>query len=229
MKPWEVLARAPAPDGGEFVLHHRDGEFVIRVRGQELMSSRVHGSEEALARLGATALGDVPSPRVLIGGLGLGFTLRAMLDGLGAGAQVTVAELAEAIVTWNQGPLAPLAGRPLEDPRVRVEIADVRRVMRSVMPWHAILLDVDNGPAALTRASNASLYDSPGLTAVYAALAPGGVLGVWSAGPDDRFTARLSQAGFSVETHEVSAGKGRGTRHTIFVARCPQNPVFSRT
>jgi spermidine synthase len=219
MKPWEVLARAPAPEGGEFVLHHRDGEFVIRVRGQELMSSRVHGSEEAMARLASKALGDIAAPRVLIGGLGLGYTLRATLDVLHADARVVVAELAEAIVEWNRGPLAHLAGRPLEDPRVQVEVGDVRRVMRSGAPWHAILLDVDNGPAALTRASNASLYDSSGLTAAHAALAPGGVLVVWSAGPDDRFTARLVQAGFLAETHPVRAGKGRGTRHTLFVAR----------
>ncbi len=219
MKPWEVLARAPAPEGGEFVLHHRDGEFVIRVRGQELMSSRVHGSEEAMARLASEALGNIAAPRVLIGGLGLGYTLRATLDVLGADARVVVAELAEAIVEWNRGPLAYLAGRPLEDPRVQVEVGDVRRVMRSGAPWHAILLDVDNGPAALTRASNASLYDSSGLTAAHAALAPGGVLVVWSAGPDDRFTARLVQAGFLAETHPVRAGKGRGTRHTLFVAR----------
>jgi spermidine synthase len=164
-------------------------------------------------------LGDIVAPRVLIGGLGLGYTLRATLDALGAGAQVVVAELAEAIVTWNWGPLAHLAGRPLEDPRARVEIADVRHVMRGGAPWHAILLDVDNGPAALTRASNASLYDSPGLAAAHSALAPGGVLVVWSAGPDDRFTARLVQAGFLAEAHPVRAGKGRGTRHTLFVAR----------
>jgi spermidine synthase len=172
-----------------------------------------------MARLASAALGAVPRPRVLIGGLGLGYTLRAMLEGLGADAQIVVAELAEAIVSWNREPLAHLAGRPLEDPRVRVEIADVRRVMRSAAPWHAILLDVDNGPAALTRASNASLYDSPGLAAAHAALAPQGVLVVWSAGPDERFTARLVHAGFSVETHPVRAGKGRGTVHTLFVAR----------
>lgn len=219
MKPWEVLARAPAPEGGEFVLHHRDGEFVIRVRGQELMSSRVHGSEEEMARLAAAALGGVANPRVLIGGLGLGYTLRATLNALGSGAQVVVAELVEAIVEWNRGPLAPLADRPLNDPRVRVEIGDVRRVIRSASPWHAILLDVDNGPAALTRASNADLYDTPGLAAAHAALAPGGVLVVWSAGPDERFTAKLIQAGFLAQTHAVHAGKGRGTRHTLFVAR----------
>jgi spermidine synthase len=219
MKPWKVLARAPAPDGGEFVLHHRDGEFVIRVRGQELMSSRVHGSEEAMARLASTALGAASRPRVLIGGLGLGYTVRATLDALGAEAQLVVAELAEAIVSWNRGPLAPLAGRPLEDPRVSVELGDVQRVMRRGAPWHAILLDVDNGPAALTRASNAGLYDSAGLAAAHAALAPQGVLVVWSAGPDERFTARLSRAGFHSEAHTVPAGKGRGTRHTLFVAR----------
>lgn len=219
MKPWEVLAQAPAPDGGEFVLHHRDGEFVIRVRGQELMSSRVHGSEEEMARLAAAALGTLPNPRVLIGGLGLGYTLRATLDALGPGARVVVAELAAAIVEWNRGPLAPLAGRPLEDPRAQVEVGDVRRVMRGGGPWNAILLDVDNGPAALTRASNASLYDTQGLTTAYEALAPKGVLVVWSAGPDERFTSRLGQGGFSVQTHQVRAGKGRGTRHTLFVAQ----------
>ncbi|HEX8697402.1 MAG TPA: hypothetical protein VF815_01065 [Myxococcaceae bacterium] len=219
MKPWEVLARAPAPDGGEFVLHHRDGEFVIRVHGQELMSSRVHGSEEEMARLGCEGLRSTPGARVLVGGLGLGYTLRATLDALGPQAQAVVAELAPAIVEWNRGPLAPLAGRPLEDPRVQVEVADVRKVMRNAGPWHAILLDVDNGPAALTRASNASLYDSAGLSAAHAALVPGGRLVVWSAGPDARFTSRLAKAGFTAETHAVSAGKGRGTRHTLFVAR----------
>jgi spermidine synthase len=219
VKPWEVLARAPAPEGGEFVLHHRDGEFVIRVHGQELMSSRVHGSEEAMARLGCEGLRTTPGARVLVGGLGLGYTLRATLDALGPQARVAVAELASAIVEWNRGPLAPLAGRPLDDARVQVEVADVRKVMRGSGPWHAILLDVDNGPAALTRASNAALYDGSGLTAAHAALVPGGALVVWSAGPDARFTARLVQAGFAVETHAVSAGKGRGTRHTLFVAR----------
>jgi spermidine synthase len=219
MKHWEVLARAPAPDGGEFVLHHRNGEFVIRVHGQELMSSRAHGSEEEMARLGCAGLQRVPGARVLVGGLGLGYTLRVTLDGLGAQAQVVVAELAAAIVEWNRGPLAALAGKPLEDARVRVEVADVRRVMRSAAPWHAILLDVDNGPAALTRASNSSLYDSQGLATAHAALVPHGALVVWSAGPDARFTTRLVEAGFKVETHEVHAAKGRGTRHTLFVAR----------
>ncbi len=219
MKPWEVLGRAPGPEGGEFVLHHRDGEFVIRVHGQELMSSRVHGSEEAMARLGCEGLRSTPGVRVLVGGLGLGYTLRATLEALGPGASVVVAELAAAIVEWNRGPLAPLAGRPLEDPRVQVEVADVRKVMRGGGPWHAILLDVDNGPAALTRASNASLYDSSGLATAHEALVPGGRLVVWSAGPDERFTTRLAKAGFKVETHAVSAGRGRGTRHTLFVAR----------
>ncbi len=201
------------------MLHHRDGEFVIRVHGQELMSSRVHGSEEAMARLGCEGLRHVRGARVLVGGLGLGYTLRATLEALGAEAQVVVAELASAIVEWNRGPLAPLAGRPLEDSRVRVETADVKRVMRGAGPWHAILLDVDNGPAALTRSSNAGLYDGQGLTAAHEALVPGGTLVVWSAGPDTRFTTRLGKAGFDVQTHAVPAGKGRGTRHTLFVAR----------
>jgi spermidine synthase len=219
MKPWEVLARAPAPDGGEFVLHHRDGEFVIRVQGQELMSSRVHGSEEAMARLGCAGLRNRKGARVLVGGLGLGYTLRATLEELGPGAHVVVAELSAAIVEWNRGPLAPLAGRPLEDARVQVEVADVGRVMRSSGPFHALLLDVDNGPVALTREANAGLYGSAGLAAAHEALVPGGVLVVWSAGPDERFSRRLAQAGFSVELHPVKAGKGRGTRHLLFLAR----------
>jgi spermidine synthase len=219
MKPWEVLSRAPAPDGGEFVLHHRDGEFVIRVHGQELMSSRVHGSEEELARQGCAGLRATRGARVLVGGLGLGYTLRATLDALEPDARVTVAELAEAIVEWNRGPLAPLAGRPLEDARVRVEVGDVARVMRAGGPFHAVLLDVDNGPAALTRASNAGLYGGAGLAAAHAALVPGGALVVWSAGPDARFSSRLARAGFSVGEHRVLAGRGRGTRHTLFIAR----------
>jgi spermidine synthase len=220
MKPWEVLARAPVPGGkGEFVLHHRDGEFVIRVNGLELMSSRVHGSEEELARRGCEGLRATPGARVLVGGLGLGYTLRATLDALGGDAEVTVAELAAAIVEWNQGPLAPLAGEPLKDGRVRVETADVKQVMRGGGPWDAILLDVDNGPSGLTQPSNAGLYGSAGLAAAHEALKPGGVLAVWSASPDERFTRRLEQAGFTAELHSSRAGRGRGTRHTLFLAR----------
>ncbi len=201
------------------MLHHRNGEFVIRVQGQELMSSRVHGSEEAMARLGCAGLRTRRGARVLVGGLGLGYTLRATLEELGPGARVVVAELSAAIVEWNRGPLAPLAGRPLEDSRVQVEVADVGRVMRASGPFHAILLDVDNGPVALTRQANAGLYGSAGLAAAHEALVPGGVLVVWSAGPDERFSRRLGQAGFTGEPDPAKGWKGRATRHLLFLAR----------
>lgn len=219
MRPWETLGRAEAPGGGELVLQRRGEEFVIRVHGQQLMSSRVHGSEEAMARLGCAGLRSTPGARVLVGGLGLGYTLRAALEQLGPDARLTVAELSAAMVEWNRGVLAPLAGRPLEDPRVQVEVADVARVLRSGAPWHAVLLDVDNGPSALTLGSNTALYGSSGLAAAHAALVPHGTLVVWSAGPDERFTRRLTQAGFHAQAHRVPAGQGSGTHHTLFVAR----------
>ncbi len=220
MIPWETLSKARAPDGAELVLCRRGDEVAIRIGGRDLMSSRMHGSEEELARRACAGLAG--GTRVLIGGLGLGYTLRAALDALPADAQVIVAELVAAVVDWNRGPLAALAGRPLADPRVTVEVADVGAVIRRPgKRWDAILLDVDNGPAALTRRANQALYGATGVAVAKAALRPGGLLAVWSASADDGFSARLRRAGFEVAVESAAArGKLGGARHTLFLARC---------
>lgn len=221
MKPWKTLARAHAPGGDELILQERDGVFVIRVGGHELMSSATHGSEEAMAE---AALGGLlmERPRVLIGGLGLGYTLRAALDRLGPKGEVVVAEISEAVVTWNRGPVAALAKSPLDDPRVKVEVADVAKLVAArARCFEAILLDVDNGPVALTRRGNEQLYGPSGLTAFRDALAPGGVLVVWSAGGAPRFCDRLREAGLQAREQRVPARAGGGARHTLFIARRP--------
>ncbi len=221
MTPWETLGRAQAPDGAELVLQRRGTELVIRVRGNDLMSSRAHGSEEKLAELACASLRQAAAPRVLIGGLGMGYTLRAALDLLPAGARVVVAEVVPAVVEWNRGPLADLAGRPLDDPRVTVEIVDVGALLRRPAARHdVILLDVDNGPAALTRRANQVLYSGPGLETARRALRPGGVLAVWSAAPDDAFRARFARAGFAVQVVQTPArGAAGGSTHTLFVGK----------
>jgi spermidine synthase len=219
MKPLEVIGRTQAADGTELVLYHRDGSYQIRVNGLELMTSRAHGSEDALARLACTGL-QTPAPQVLVGGLGMGFTLRAALDCLPARASVVVAEVFPAVVEWGRGPLAELAGRPLEDPRVAVEVADVKQVLSSSCErFDAILLDVDNGPDALTLAANDDLYQARGLRSIHRALRPGGVLAVWSADPDQAFARRMRRCGFTVRCETVRArAHGKGPRHTIFLA-----------
>jgi spermidine synthase len=224
--PWETLGRARAEGGGELVLYRRGGEYVIRVNGRELMSSRAHGSEAALAELACARLtggsgSESAAPRVLVGGLGMGYTLRATLDLLPATASVVVAEIVPEVVEWNRGPLAALAGDPLRDPRVTVEVGDVGALLRrTTTRFDAILLDVDNGPIALTRKANQSLYADPGLVLAKRCLRPAGVMAVWSAAPDDRFVRRLTRAGFAVETHDVPArGVAGGPKHTIFVGR----------
>lgn len=223
MIPWKRLDSARGPDGQEFVLQERNGVYVIRVGGHELMSSAQHGSEEAMAEAGLAALPSA-KPRVLIGGLGLGYTLRATLDRLPSTGSVVVAELSEAVVAWNRGPLAKLAGAPLEDPRVCVEVGDVRkRVTGASRRYDAILLDVDNGPEALTRPGNQQLYGTAGLAAFRDALVPGGALVVWSRGPDARFLARLRDAGFDARVEQVAARQGSGARHTLFVGRVPRS------
>jgi spermidine synthase len=220
VKPWEVVDRAVAPDGTELVLARRGDEWVVRARGHVLMSSRAHGSEDALAAL---ALERVERPRaVLVGGLGLGFTLRAALDRLPPEARAVVAELVPALAAWNRGPLAALAGRPLDDPRVRLQLGDVRaRIAEARGVYDAILLDVDNGPAALAHAGNRGLYADAGVRACRDALRAGGVLAVWSAGPDEAFRARLERSGLEVEQASVPARGpgGGGTRHVVFLAR----------
>jgi spermidine synthase len=220
VKPWETVDRARAADGTELVLARRGDEWVVRAAGRVLMSSRVHGSEEALATL---ALAHVARPRtIVLGGLGLGFTLRAALDRLPPDARVIVAELSAALVAWNRGPVAELAGRPLEDPRVRLQLGDVgARIAEARGAFDAILLDVDNGPSALAHAGNDALYGDRGIRACRDALRPGGVLAIWSAGPDAGYRARLERAGLEVEEATVPArGAGaRGVRHVVVLAK----------
>lgn len=223
MIPWRRLdGAALAGEARELVLYQRDTEFVIRVGPHALMSSAAHGSEEALAEAACARLAARPAPRVLVGGLGMGFTLAAALRGLPADARVEVAELVPAVVEWNRGPLAHLAGRPLEDPRAAVHAGDVAgRIHGARSAWDAILLDVDNGPDGLTVATNDRLYSEAGLAATFAALREGGVLGVWSVQPDDAFTGRLARAGFAVEERRVRARRGKGGRHTLWLATRP--------
>jgi spermidine synthase len=182
------------------------------------MSSRLHGSEVKLAELGVAALESGRAPRVLVGGLGCGYTLAAALDQLGAAAEVVVAELSPAVVAWNRGVLADLARRPLHDPRVQVREGDIADELSQPLAFDLILLDVDNGPAALTQAHNARLYDQAGVARLWAALRTRGVLAVWSAGPDAAFAERL-RARFRVTEHTVRAHTARsGKRHTIWLA-----------
>ena len=184
------------------------------------MSSRMHGSEVRLAELAVIALGDASRQRVLIGGLGCGYTLAAALAMLGPHARVTVDEISPAVIQWNVGILAPLAGRPLDDRRVQLRELDViDHLKHTDEEFDLILLDVDNGPSALSQARNAWLYAGEGLARLARALSPGGVLGVWSAGPDPRFVKRLSRAGLRVTEHRVPAGGGRGKRCIIWIAR----------
>jgi len=220
LQPWELLGRTSTPAGDEMTLMRRAGEFVIFASGKPLMSSRMHGSEEALATRGLAHLGERTAPRVLVGGLGMGFTLRATLDHVSASAAVVVAELVPGVVTWNEGPLGPLAGHPLEDPRVEVEVGDVARVLaRSPGRFDAVLLDIDNGPDAFTTTGNAWLYGNAGVMALRAALAPDGVAAVWSAWEDRKFEQRLRWAGFAVEVVRVRARLAAGgPRHVIFLA-----------
>ncbi|HYD73555.1 MAG TPA: spermidine synthase [Candidatus Binatia bacterium] len=220
MKPRELLATAQIPGGEELRLFKRDTDFIIALGGNELMSSRSSGSEEALALMTCERLRS-DAPHLLIGGYGMGFTLRAALAKLGAKARFTVAELVPEIIDWARGPMAALTAGCLDDPRVELAMRDVVRVIRNASRvYDAILLDVDNGPDGLTRADNEELYSTHGLMAAKAALKPGGVLAIWSAAPDERFTRRLKHTGFQVEEVMVRAGRGgKGARHIIWFAR----------
>lgn len=222
MKPLERLGNAQSPDGTSVTLLRRDREYLILAEGRPLMSSRTHGSEQALANFGCRGVPKA-APQVLIGGLGMGFTLRAALDLLPADATIVVAELIPAVVEWNHGPLGPLAGHPLRDARVRIDVRDVGDAIRARhSALDAILLDVDNGPAALTAAGNQSLYGDSGLAAARQALRPGGVLAVWSAREDRKFAQRLKHAGFEVTVERVRARlKQGGPLHTIFLGQLP--------
>ncbi len=192
MIPWELLDTAQTPGNGEKLrLYQRDTEFSITAGNYELMNSRVHGSEDALAKLACRNITNHPQARILIGGLGMGYTLRSALNELGAKAQVVVAEIVPAVVGWNWKFLADLAGSPLDDNRVEVREADVAHIIKTAKhSYNAILLDVDNGPEALTRKDNDWLYSLNGLSTIFDALQPKGVLAVWSSGPDESFSQR---------------------------------------
>ena len=220
MKTWTLIDTARIPgEGSELRLLRRDGEFSIRLDQGELMNSRVRGSEEALASLACAKMATRERPRILVGGLGMGFTLRAALGLLGAEAQVVVAELIPAVVSWGRGPLAQLFGDSLNDPRVTIYEGDVGRLIRSQpSAYDAILLDVDNGPDGLTHERNNGLYNPEGLRAAAIALRAGGVFAVWSAAPDPAFTSRLRKTGFSVDEVPVRANGRRGARHIIWIA-----------
>jgi spermidine synthase len=219
---WELLeAAAVRESGAQLCLYRRGAEFSIRLEGRELMNSRVHGSEEALGELACERIADRPGARVLVGGLGMGFTLAAALSKLGPDADVVVSELVPEVVAWCRGALGELAKHPLRDPRVTVRAIDVAQLLkRERGGYDAILLDVDNGPEALPQSGNSWLYRRAGLAAVREALRAEGVLAVWSAGPNRAFSERLRAVGFEVEELEVHArGYTRGTRHTLWFAR----------
>ncbi|MBN8814176.1 MAG: spermidine synthase [Sphingomonas sp.] len=221
MTPRELLDVAKIPGtNDELRLFRRGGDFMIVLDRNELMNSRMSGSEEALATMTAERLKGRAAQHWLIGGYGMGFTLRAALAVVGDKARVTVAELVPEIIDWARGPMTELAAGCLDDPRVAVVRDDVAALIDDAQGDHdAILLDVDNGPDGLTRASNGRLYSARGLDAARAALKPGGVLAVWSAAPDPRFARRLKDAGFAVEEVVVRArSNGKGPRHVIWFA-----------
>ena len=220
MKPWILIETAQTPGhGAELCLYQRDQEFAIQADNLELMNSRNFASEQALATLACKKLTDPSEARVLIGGLGMGYTLKSALDELGETAEVLVMELVPDVVRWNQGLLAHLAGNPLDDKRVTVQVGDVAQMIkRSRGSFSAILLDVDNGPNALTSMDNHWLYSIAGLETAYAALKPNGILGIWSSDRDAGFAKRLSQVGFDVDEVPVRELGKKGGHHIVWIA-----------
>ena len=223
MTPWTLLGKANIPNnGGELRLSKRGDDFSIRLTGVrgELMNSRSHGSELALAELGCAHIQGAEKPKVLVGGLGMGFTLAAALKATSISAQIVVAELVAEVIEWNKGPLGECAGRPLDDGRVQVHLGDVAECFKAQQAtYDAILLDVDNGPEGFTQADNNDLYSIESLQAIQRTLRPGGVLAVWSVWHDPKFTLQLKKTGFKVKAESVRAHKGKGSRHTIYLAR----------
>ena len=217
----ELIDTAEVPGGDVLRLFRRGEEFIVAIGGNELMSSRMSGSEEALATMTCARLPGRNAAHLLIGGYGMGFTLRAALATLGPDAKITVAELVPQIVDWARGPMAELSAGCLDDPRVELVLGDVAAVIAAApRRFDAILLDVDNGPDGLTRPANDRIYSAAGLAAAKAALTPGGVVAIWSAAPDPRFARRLAASGFDVEEAGVRArANGKGARHVIWFAR----------
>lgn len=221
MRHWTLLGEAPIPGTDRsLVLYQGKDDFSIKIAGgHELMNTRKHGSEDALGSLPCQRLSQPDTARVLIGGLGMGFTLAAALQAVGPQAEVTVAELIPEVVEWNRGPLGDFSGRPLDDPRTRVHVGDVAKLLRRQRAcFDVIALDVDNGPEGLTKSSNNWLYSAPGIAAAQDALSPGGIVAYWSAGPDQGFHDRLRQCGFLVEETTVHAHGNKGPRHIIWLA-----------
>jgi spermidine synthase len=220
MTPRELIGTAKVPGGEDLRLFRRGGDFMIVLERNELMNSRMSGSEEALATMTCERLEGRTAPHLLIGGYGMGFTLRAALAMLGKDAVLTVAELVPEIIAWARGPMEALAAGCLDDPRVKLVHGDVAKVIEAGRGvYDAILLDVDNGPDGLTRDQNDRLYSMRGLAIARAALKPGGILAVWSAAPDNAFARRLGDAGFAVEEVAVRARtNGKGPRHVIWFA-----------
>ena len=221
MRAPQSLDKVTTPDGGELRLVEHGGVFTIRINGRELMSSRSFTSEKTIATLGCAEIQNTRRPRVLVAGLGLGFTLRATLDALQPDAEVVVAEVFPAVVQWNRTYLAKFADAPADDPRVTVFLGDVAKMIRLAPrnPFDLIILDVDNGPESFTIDRNEKLYGQPGIRRLRSALVDNGTLAVWSAHSDPPFEQRLEKAGFSVQTEKVHACDGKGPRHTIFLAR----------
>ena len=224
MKHWTLLGEAPIPGSKQsLMLFQGKDDFFIKISsgGCELMSTRKHGSEDALGALPCRRLKNADAARVLIGGLGMGFTLAATLKVVGAHAEVTVAELVPEVVDWNRGVLGGHSGHPLNDPRTQIHIGDVAKLLRRKHGYYDVIaLDVDNGPEGLTQTSNDWLYTTPGIVAAQGALRPGGIIAYWSAAPDGAFHDRLRQCGFMVEEIPVFAHGNKGSRHILWLASC---------
>jgi len=223
MIPWTLLGTANIPNnGGELRLTQRENEFSIHLKGArgELMNSRVRCSERALADLGCAHIKTADNAKVVVGGLGMGFTLDAALKATSESTQVIVAELVPEVIEWNKGPLGECAERPLDNKRTVVHLGDVAKLFKSKKPnYDAVLLDVDNGPEGFTHANNDSLYSLKSLNAIRETLNPNGMLAIWSAWHDPKFLQQLKKARFKVSTETVRAHKGKGSRHTIYLAK----------
>ena len=225
MDRWITIESTTIPGSDtELTLSQCNDDFAIRVSGLpgDLMNSRTHHSEDALAEFACTRLSAIANAQILVGGLGMGFTLAAVLKTVGVSAEVIVAELVPAVVEWNRGLLGRCAGRPIEDGRTRVHLGDVADLLKQrADKFDAILLDIDNGPEPMTHSDNEWLYSLAGLKRIYEKLRPEGIVAIWSARADQVFTNRLKKTGFNVQLRTVRARPGKGSRHTIFVAQKP--------